>query len=285
MDDERATGSKPQEDDQDSVLAAASAGMEDPEQTARPRNFEPVGPNYHKLKRKFHPFLIIVLLLLLAVGAIYWFMIRAQPAKAPTKKTAGSSQTSSSTANLSTTHYDSSNFNLGFDYPKSWKVSDTSGSGKLTVTSPAMKLIDSDNQKVDGQIVMAIRDKTQKLSEFDKGNAAAILDSEKITYTKPSETQRGNTYISFLNYASSTGSNAAGIDGIYVTGDAGYQKDQAVPAADISKIDPVTDVTFVKCSDSQCTGTGLALTLDVSNWQDSSFSKPIKTMLQSMNIQ
>jgi hypothetical protein len=286
MDGEDPSNSNPKADHPDSVLAAASAAMEEPE-TKSAKNFEPVGPNYYKTKKNFRMFLIIAVLLLMVLAGIYWFLIKPKPVKAPTVSPAAVSSKSSQSAQskVDTDHYASSNFNLGFDYPKGWKVSDISGSGKLTVTSPTMNLKDSDNQAVKGQIVMTIRDKTQKLTEFDKGNAAAILDSEKIAYTKPAETQRGNTYISFLNYASSTGSDAAGIDGIYITGDAGYQKDQAVPAVDISKIDPITDVTFVKCSDSKCSGAGTSLTVNAGNWQDSSFSKPIKTMLQSLSIQ
>jgi hypothetical protein len=145
-----------------------------------------------------------------------------------------------------------------------------------------MKLKDTSGQNIDGQIIMTIRGKTKKLSEFDKGAATAVLDSEKISYTKPSQTQRGDTYISFLALA---GSKDGGLDGIYITGDAGYQKNQAVPTVDISRIDPITNVTFVKCSDSKCSGTPTALTVEPENWEDTNFSKPIKTLLQSLTIQ
>jgi hypothetical protein len=241
---------------------------------------EPVGPGYYKSKNKKGLWIAIALIILLLAAAAYWLLLKPKPVKAPIKTSSSNAARSTSTTNTvatNTAHYDSSNFNLGFDYPKGWKISDIAGSGKLTVTSPNTQFKDSDGQSVTGQIIMTIRDKTQKLTEFDKGNAAAILDSEKIAYTKPSQTQRGNTYISFLNYASSTGSNAAGIDGIYITGDAGYQKDQAIPLADISKIDPVINVTFLKDAKQ--------VTIDSSNWSNGSFSKPLKSMLQSLAIQ
>jgi hypothetical protein len=254
-----------------------------------PKHYEPLPPQYQKGEsKKGRNALIILAILLLVGGLVYWFLLKPKPVKAPTtsEPAASSAKSSQSKASeIETQHHESPSFNLGFNYPKGWSVSDISGSDKVTVTSPAMKLKGADSQQIDGQIVMAIRGKTQKLSEFDKGAAAAILDSEKIAYTKPAETQRGNTYISFLNYASSTGSNASGIDGIYITGDAGYQKDQAVPATDISKIDPIINVVFVKCSDSKCSGTGMPLTVDTSEWQNPSISKPVKAMLQSLSIQ
>jgi len=145
-----------------------------------------------------------------------------------------------------------------------------------------MQLKTANGQTITGQAVLLMRDTTQPLSEFTKGNATAVADSEKISYAKPTQTQRANTYISFLNYASSS---TTGLDGVYVTGDAGYQKDQAVPSTDIVKIQPVIDVTFLKCSDSKCTGTGTPLTLSLTAWNDANFSKPVKSVLQSLSIQ
>jgi cytoskeletal protein RodZ len=242
--------------------------------TPKPK-FEPVGPDYHKNKSKKGLWIIIFVIIVLLAAAVYWFLLKPEPVKAPTK-TSSSNQEQSSAAQTSTatTHYDSSSFNLGFDYPKGWKVSDVAGSGKLTVTSPDEQLKGADGQTVSGQIVMTIRDKTQKLTEFDKGNATAVLDSEKIAYTKPTETQRGNTYLSFLGYASST---QTGLDGIYITGDAGYTKDQAVPLVDVSKSDPVISVTFLKDNKQ--------VTISSNSWSNDSFAKPIKTMLQSLAIQ
>jgi cytoskeletal protein RodZ len=281
MDEERPSALKPLKNHPTSVRVADD--VEDDEPPKPPKTHEPVGPNYYKhKKRSFHPFLIIVVLLLLAAGAIYWFMIRAQPAKSPAKKTTGSSQNDSSTTSLPTTHYDSSNFSLGFNYPKGWKLSDEAGSGKLTVTSTSMQLKAANGQNVTGQAVLLMRDTTQPLNEFAKGNATAVADSQKISYTKPTQTQRADTYISFINYASSA---ATGLDGIYITGDAGYQKEQAIPSIDIAKIQPVIDVTFLKCNNSKCSGTGTPITLNSSAWNSTSFSKPIKTMLQSLAVQ
>jgi hypothetical protein len=271
---------------EESINEAPQEAPQEPAQEAPiPKAYEPLPPKYQEEGGKKGLIFLIALILLLIVGAAaYWFVLKPKPAKVPqgTATTNSAKTTQSETSKLETDHHESPNFNLGFDFPKGWKVSDISGSGKLTVTSIPMKIKDTTGQTVDGQIIMTMRDKTQKLSEFDKGAAEAVIDSEKLTYTKPSETQRGDTYISFLSLP---GISSTGLDAVYISGDAGYKKGQAVPAVDISRIDPITNVTFVKCSDSKCSGTGTALTADESNWQVSTFSKPIKTMLESLSIQ
>ncbi len=238
-----------------------------------------VEPNYHKQQkdRSIFTYVLLALILIAAAALTYWLFFAkkssntaSQPNQSDTK-----SQISSSTK-----HYDSPNFYLAFDYPNNWTVNDNGG-GQMTVESPAMKIKDASGQSVDGQIVMTIRDKSQKLTEFDKGNAAAIIDSQKINYTKPTQTQRGSTYISFLQYASSP---TPGLDGVYITGDNGYQKDQAIPLADLTKSDPVISVTFKKCSDDKCLNKTTQLTVDENNWSNPSFSKPILNMLKSLSI-
>lgn len=241
---------------------------------------EHIGPNYHKVESKRNlkkplVFIVIILVASAIIIGIYFAFFKPRQATAPTPQKQQTQSSASNAPAIETKHYDSENFNLGFDYPSDWKVSDSSGSGKLTVTSPSVKLKNASGQQVDGQITMTIRDKSQKLTEFDKGNAAAVRDSEKINYTKPTQAQRASTYISFLSYAGSDVSG--GLDGIYITSDNGYQTDQAIPAVDISKVDPVINVTFTKSA--------APLTVALSSWKDPVFSKPIKTLLQSLAIQ
>jgi hypothetical protein len=280
MDDEKPSGQKPVENHPDSVLAAASAGMEDPSSV---KKFEPVGPNYHKKKRKFHPFLIIIVILLIAVAGIYWFLLKPKPAKAPAASTASSSSATQSNQ-TQTEHYESQNFSLGFDYPKGWKVTDAEGSSQLLVVSPSTQLKNAGGQQVSGQIVVHIVPDPQNIKGLDdKNNSTAVLDSEKITYTKPSQTQRANTYLSFINYA---GSKQKGIDSIFITGDNGYQKEQAIPKSDIAKGSPIIYVDFNECPKSgKCTTSGAPITINVAMWEDTAFSKPIKTLLESLSIQ
>jgi hypothetical protein len=228
-------------------------------------------------------FLILVLLAALGFG-VYWLLTRKDKAN-DSKKTSNTPATSQveegDKISSETEHYASPGFGLEFDYPGDWKVEEANGSGKLTATSPALQLKNVSGKPITGQVVLTIRNKQQPLPEFDKGNAVAISESEKIDYSKPSSVQRGSTYLSFLQYASST---APGLDGVYITGDVGYQKEQAIPKADFVPVDPVISVTFTRCADSTCSKPGTAAAVAASMWQDTAFGGPIKTMLQSLVV-
>jgi hypothetical protein len=251
-----------------------------------PKNYDAVPHNYHKESHGRRNVLIVAILvaLLLVCGGGYWFLTHKKPAKSAA--TSQSSQTPAaaptSIINAKTKNYESTNFSLSFDYPEDWKVGDTTGSGTLTATSPALQLTAADKQPVTGQIVFTIRDVSQKLTEFDKGNATAARESEKIAYAKPSSAQRGSTYISFLAYAASV--DTAVLDGVYVTGDSGYQKGQAIPRVDIAKVNPLITITFVKCSDNSCNGGGTPLSASSALWDDAAISGPLKNMFESLVV-
>jgi len=235
-----------------------------------------------KPKRKWLRRLTLVLLILVLAGAvagagIYWFVLRTEPpAKLkPTKETGQTTPPAPTTKiTTATKRHDSPNFYLGFDYPQDWMVTD-SGGGVMTVSSTVIDLTNAAGQRVKGQIVLTIKAKDQKLPEFDSGNAFAARASEKISYTKPSPTQRGSTHLSFLRYASSPKAEGD-FDGVYITGDTGYQKGQAIPKADFTPVDPLISVTYIKG--------GKPITVSDNMWDNPDYSKPIKAMLQSLSI-
>lgn len=233
--------------------------------------------------------LIVVLLVLAIVGgaAAYWFVLKPKPAAksdaaaatASSNSTAAQSTTAATapaTTKISATtkSYTSPNFNLAFSYPDDWVVTDAGG-GIMTVKSPSLSLKNATGQTVTGQIVFTIKNHAQKLTEFDKGNANATRDSLKIAYTKPTQTQRGNTYISYLQYAATTATG--GLDGIYITGDSGYKKAQAIPLVDVAKVDPNITITFVDANSK-------VLTIADSMIDDVSFSDPLTSILKSLSI-
>ena len=232
-------------------------------------------------------FLVLVIAALVG-GGVYWFLAHHKSATPPSKASQSSQQQSSNGGQPAgppenTKQYTSSNFNLSFNYPENWNVTDT-GNGKLTVTSPAMQLKGADGQSQTGQVVMTIQNEnTFDFSSFKPGSAVAVLDSQKLTYAKPTQTQRANTYISFLQYASTTTHGA--LDSIFVTGDFGYQKDQTIPETDIQKVDPVITVTFWQCQNQTCSGTLKSMNISSSQWNDSSFANPITKMIESLAIQ
>lgn len=235
---------------------------------------------------------IIILLSLIAGGTLYWFVLRSpEPSDTSQQKAASSQQQAAEKAKesekITTKHYDSTAFNLGFDYPEDWKINNEAS--KLLVTSPAMKLKTPEGT-ASGQVVLAIQPKQTSLPAFKNGNAIATIPSEKITYLKPSPTQRAQTYLTPLTYASPAADTpSAGIDGIYITGDFGYQKGQVAPQVDIVRVDPLISFSFAKCNDQACPASqsvATPLTVAENSWNDKApYVRAIKTILTSLTIQ
>lgn len=227
-----------------------------------------------------HLFISIVALIVLALiaGLIYWFSLRHKPqTKLPAKTPANSSiapVSSATSIDATTKSYSSDNFNLALSYPADWTVSDIGG-GAMSIKSPSLILTDGSGQKQQGFIIFNIRSHGQKLTEFNAGSATATRDSIKVAYTKPTSSQRANTYLSFLQYATTTTHGA--LDGVYVTGDNGYQKGQAIPGTDVSKADPIISITFTDTA-------GKAMSITDASWSDTNLSGPLTKMLQSLSI-
>ena len=227
-----------------------------------------------------------VLVIAMAGGAAYWFLFRTPPAKQNT----GSSDTIQQATNAQpeeadapTKQHESTHFFLAFDYPETWTVTDD-GSGQIIIKSPATRLKAAGGQNAQGQVAITIQGKQASLEEFKRGNAVAARDSEKITYLKPTSSQRAQTYLSFANYA---GSQAKGTDAVFITGDSGYQKDQAIPMVDIAKVDPLIRVSFTRCNGTDCAGSNGAagLTIATESWETTAALKAARALLTSLSIQ
>lgn len=261
---------------EDDDLAAASHS------TADYARFMPPKKPPHRVLRIIGLVLLIILIAAALAGGAYWLIKHHKSTPKASTTTSTTKQTEQST-NVPTKTYTSSNFGLTFKYPQTWQVAEPDNGGVLTARSPATQLKDASGKTVTGQMVFTIRNQNQPLAEFNAGNALASRTSEKIAYTQPSSTQRGSTYLSFLRYAST---KTNGIDGIYITGDFGYQTDQDIPKTDIAKIVPIIDVTFAKCASStQCSGDGTPLTLSTNSWSDTTFANTVKSLLESLSIQ
>jgi len=268
------------------VAQSTSAEQLEQERQERIEYLRSVAPQPKKPKRKWPKVLTWTLLALVLLGGIgggvYWQFFRNKPAtttQTPTTESNTQAPTNNKIA-TATKHHDSTNFSLSFDYPEDWTVTDEDGD-MLTVTSPTLQLKDATGESVNGQIVLTITQKGQKLQAFEEGNATAVRKSEKIAYTKPTPAQRANTYLSFLRYATTASTDT--LDGIYITGDYGYQVDQAIPKVDAAKLDPLVTVTFKKCSNNTC-DTAEPLGVASSSWDDAAFATPIKKMLKSLTF-
>jgi hypothetical protein len=274
---------------QDQAEAPKDAEQQDLEaaghSTADYANYEPPKKERNPTWRKVLIVLTAVVILAgLATGAYFFIKNRdsGKAEKEPTASTQTEETAPPATSQISTTtkNYSSANFNLSFDYPDDWKVTDSGG--VLTVKSPATSLKDAGGQQTNGQIVMTIRAKDQKLTEFDEGAAMASRQSVKIDYTKPTQSQRGSTYESFLAYFGSDSGTV--LDGVYITGDSGYTKGQSIPKDDVLKVEPVISITFFACTSGQCTEKTTPIGIAASSWDDKSFSGPLEAMLKSLSI-
>lgn len=230
--------------------------------------------------------LLLLLLAVLAAGGIFAYpkLMKRHATTAPkTTPTHAASTPTPATTKVATKHYDSTNFNLGFEYPATWTVTDTAGTaGRLTVASPAtdQKTAAGATQLV--RTVMTIAAKGQNLTPFDKGSALAVRTSEKIKYVSPTSVQRGETYLAFIQYSATPAGD--GLDGIYITGDNGYQKDQYIPKTDMTGRDPLIAVTFENCTNATCSGTPTPVSLPSSVWDNAAFKTPILTLLTSLAL-
>jgi len=261
-----------QTDDDD--YKAAAKGLDEPVDY---KQFMPkLKPERRVIRRTAKIVIISVIIAGLGYGAYYigshYTSNNPMPTKAPT------TTTSRNKLESPTRTYTSSNQNLTFSYPADWKITETST--LITGTSPIVKLTSYNHRSVNGRITFTIRAQSGTLPEFKAGAAMAVLPSQIVTYTSPASDQRGSTYISFLSYADSKG---FGIDGIYITGNAGYKTGQNVPESDIQAIDPVVSVTFMQCINEGC-GSTSSLVIATSDWSDKSFSAPLLAMLESLTI-
>ena len=184
----------------------------------------------HRFLRFMAWMLLIVFLTGAGGGAAWYFWLRKEPKDTPpaSQQEASPNQGNDKAAGdvaEPTNTFNSAPFNLQFDYPETWKAG-AGADNKIVATSPATKLKLVSGTTQTGQIILTIQHKQISLPAFTTGSALAIRESEKIDYKKPSQVQRASTYLSFLNYV---GSTAKGIDGVYITGDFGYVKDQYVP--------------------------------------------------------
>ncbi len=233
---------------------------------------------------------LAVILVLAATGLLIYAghktakVTTKQVAKAPSQQvTIAPHQTIAATppTNIPSTPHSSQTFGMTFNYPSSWNVVD-SGAAGTTVTSPVMNLTAANGQAVEGQIVMNVTKQGVLPAAFTT-NSVAVLTSQIVNYTSPMPTQAADTYISFVQYPSTT--TVGGLDGIYITGNYGYQKDQNIPSTDVAKVDPLIYFSFYSCSSSACPTTARQpLTIAASSWSDQSLSAPILMMIKSFTF-
>ncbi len=241
---------------------------------------EATEPIVGRKKRRWPLLVTLFVVVLVCAAGAYWFGVRKAAAPAPKKTgtTPASQKQPTHEAVTPTKHYDSVTYTLGFDYPETWTVSDTSA--RLSTTSPAVSLTRVDGTAMQAHVVVTIQNHQTTIAGFPASGAVAALISDKLTYKQPTAVQRAQTYLSYLSYG-----KANGLDALYITGDTGYQQGQQVPMSDVAKGNPLVSVSFVTCPANDCSsGTPAPLTVLASKWPGTSISKQVVTLLQSMQL-
>lgn len=240
-------------------------------------NLQPIKDQKKKSKRNKIIF-VVVLSLIIVGAAAYFFLLKPEP-KQQTVQTSQPVQNQEQTEVVGTEKYSSTSLRLSFDYPKNWKLDDAT-QGLVKVESPVTKLSDINGESSDAKVVVTFLSAGSEVPAFEEASATAMIDSEKITYDSPSQNQRKQTYLSFAGFG------AAGLDAVFITGDAGYQKEQIIPESDIKKIEPIISVTFYKCVDAVCGGEAAgAYTIAVDEWKSDSMLQAAQAMLESLRVE
>jgi hypothetical protein len=263
---------------------AENATPAHPQQPAEPDD-DPIIPIRRK-KRRWPIVLIIFILLAGATYGAYWYGNNAaeKNRKQSTAQKAETAQPKKQTATtqpakaVPTKHYDSAGYSIGVDYPEDWTVTDNTT--KLTIVSPTQSLEAATGSMVNGHVVVTVQNQQTSIPGYPEGGAIEVLESQKISYKQPTPVQRAQTYVSYLSFGKTNALNA-----MYVTGDFGYTKDQAVPMGDVVKANPLISITFQSCTSDDCaTGTPTMLVLPADKWAATAYAKQITALLQSITL-
>lgn len=228
--------------------------------------------------------LVVLLLAAAGAGAYLYFGSKKASAPEPTNTTASQSTTQkteeepAATVAVKTKHYDSATFSMGLDYPENWQLKDTET--LLSVTSPQMTFQTFDGKEAKGYVRLTVQPKQTSLPDFAKGAGTAVMESAKLTYKKPTQNQRAQTYLTFVGYATGNG----GLEALYVTGNNGYQIRQDVLQAEVLQTDPLITVKFLSCTTQECTGTTTPLSVKNIVWVKTPVSETVTNLIQSFSF-
>jgi len=255
-------------------------------------NFQPDNNNSHHNKSSKKGLVLglslLVILAIIVGGAYFVFTHQVKSTKKVlTVKTVTASArvhaSSSSVSKVPTTSYASSSYGATFSYPTTWKLVNNGPGSPLEVISPIENLINENGQKVPAEIILTLANQATTPSAFGN-NSAAVLTSLRLNYRHASASQAASTYISFVQYPSTT--VVGGLNAIYVTGNYGYQKYQLIPVSQVDQVDPLIYYSFVQCpSATSCpTASSKPLVISSTEWSDTNFSEPILNTIGSFNF-
>jgi hypothetical protein len=231
-------------------------------------------PIAKKPKRHTSRNILIALLVIILLGGggagVYIGFIRPKPKVEHKTETAKTQVITNKPSTVPTTSYTSAGFGVTLSYPKNWTISD-GGATLFSVTS----------QTVNGKIIVLFQPQGKIPAAFGTTSALAVLNSQLISFTSPTAEQAAQTYLSFVQYSSAT--LVGTMNGIYVTGNYGYQKDGTIPESDLTGLNPLITVTFGQCTGTNCSNLD-DLSLSSNEWSNGAFSTPIINILKSLQF-
>ena len=236
-------------------------------------------------KSKRWPLVIaICLVIVILAGGAGYYLLRAHKPKLTNTNTVSSSSSpntlQNNPANIPTTSYSSSDFGLNVNYPKTWSLT-SNGTTSMTITSPIVQLTSDKGKTLSGKIVLNVTPQGQIPAAFGSANATAVVKSELVSYSNPTPSQRAQTYVSYVQYAST--SILGGLDGIYVTGNDGYVKGQNIPLSDLSGLTPLVNISFVQCESANCLKP-TSLSISSASWANSSYKVVVLNIIKSFSF-
>jgi hypothetical protein len=178
-----------------------------------------------------------------------------------------------------TTSYSSSAFGFNINYPDSWQVS-SSTTTSVELSSPVVSLTSDTGKELNGKVVMSVVNQGQIPASFGS-SSVAVLDSVDLSFNNPTASQAAQSYLSFIQYPATV--VKGGLDGIYLTGNNGYLKDDTIPSSDINQMSPLIYLSFLKCNNSACTSSS-PLSISSTMWSNSNFSKAITDTIKSLTF-
>lgn len=246
------------------------------------RNLQPVKDQKRRTRKKWL-FVLLIFILVTAAAAGYFFIYEPSSSPAPVNPTSSSDEkvSEATPAEVEVKTYTSDGLNISFEYPSNWILNDTT-QGIVTVTSPMMELNDISGEEVEAQAVITFMSTGSEVPVFNEVTSMiATLDSKRITYEEPTRNQREQTYLSFA------GLTVSGLDAVFITGNSGYQKNQAIQESDIKKIEPIISVMFNKCSADACSDsnqTKSSIAIQPSEWEQRATLRTAQQILQSLKV-
>lgn len=171
--------------------------LELPEDHTRDTSNVPPSPHAPKSKSKKPLVIVLVLLVVIAGGVGAWLFLKKDPTPAQTETTQTTEQAApqpETAMATGTKTYTNDIMRLSIDYPDNWTV--TEENNAALIESPDFTYNTVSQGEVTGNFRIYIRQGAKTADSEYFGRGYAIAPSETLTYAKPTDNQRKETFLS-----------------------------------------------------------------------------------------